>query len=180
MGEKVMAENSLARALAATPHLFLRDIRIRFIIRDQIGTTSSALDDAKGNQDGDHDDDDDDLGEHDCAVDLALNSYPLPVEKFSWDNLRQTMMMLLTAIHKKILPRPPRKRKQCTLPFPHSYYKMHPINMNTYPRGFELVRDQKVAFGPRSYHPRPRWFRKDILFTAMLAATTLSGHGSAF
>ncbi len=71
VGEKVMAENSLARALAAIPHLFLRDIRIRFIIRDQMVTKSAAVDDTKGNQDVDHDNDDD-LGEHDCAVEFGI------------------------------------------------------------------------------------------------------------
>lgn len=35
VGDRVLADNPLARAIAAIPHLFLRDIRIRFIIRKE-------------------------------------------------------------------------------------------------------------------------------------------------
>jgi len=47
-GERVLAENALARALAALPNLFIRDVRVRFVIRDEvvahtISEESSAL-----------------------------------------------------------------------------------------------------------------------------------------
>jgi len=35
VGDRVLADNPLARAIAAIPHLLLRDIRIRFILRDE-------------------------------------------------------------------------------------------------------------------------------------------------
>ena len=38
VGERVLADIALARALSAIPHLFLRDVRIRLIIREEAGT----------------------------------------------------------------------------------------------------------------------------------------------
>jgi hypothetical protein len=35
VGDRVLADNSLARAIAAIPHLFLRDVRIRFVLRQE-------------------------------------------------------------------------------------------------------------------------------------------------
>ena len=35
VGERVLADNPLARAISAIPHLFLRDIRVRIILRDE-------------------------------------------------------------------------------------------------------------------------------------------------
>mmetsp|Transcript_1939 Transcript_1939/g.2205 ORF Transcript_1939/g.2205 Transcript_1939/m.2205 type:complete len:1317 (+) Transcript_1939:143-4093(+) len=35
VGDRVLADNALARIISAIPHLFLRDIRIRLIVRDQ-------------------------------------------------------------------------------------------------------------------------------------------------
>lgn len=37
VGERVLADIALARALSAVPHLFLRDVRIRLIIREEAG-----------------------------------------------------------------------------------------------------------------------------------------------
>jgi hypothetical protein len=41
VGDRVLADNPLARLISAIPHLFLRDIRVRIIIRDEIMTVSS-------------------------------------------------------------------------------------------------------------------------------------------
>ena len=45
VGERVLADNPLARAISAIPHLFLRDIHIRLVIRDEptsIGAETTA------------------------------------------------------------------------------------------------------------------------------------------
>jgi hypothetical protein len=58
VGDRVLADNPLARAIAAIPHLLLRDIRIRFIIRkepqanrkeegDAAATTTSTTEESK-------------------------------------------------------------------------------------------------------------------------------------
>lgn len=68
VGEKVMAENDIARALAAIPHLFLRDIRIRFIIRDQRPDASRATPATS-----DENVDTYDLDEHDIALEFGVD-----------------------------------------------------------------------------------------------------------
>eukprot|EP00934_Nitzschia_sp_Nitz4_P002444 Nitzschia sp. Nitz4//scaffold71_size96697//36516//40329//NITZ4_004692-RA/size96697-augustus-gene-0.153-mRNA-1//-1//CDS//3329557238//2439//frame0 len=42
VGDRVLADNPLARAIAAIPHLFLRDIKIRLIIRKESPSTYKA------------------------------------------------------------------------------------------------------------------------------------------
>jgi hypothetical protein len=44
VGDRVLADNPLARLISAIPHLFLRDIRIRLIIRDKPMTVSPSND----------------------------------------------------------------------------------------------------------------------------------------
>jgi hypothetical protein len=41
VGDRVLADNGLARIISAIPHLFLRDIRIRLIVRDEPMTPST-------------------------------------------------------------------------------------------------------------------------------------------
>lgn len=41
VGDRVLADNALARIISAIPHLFLRDIRIRLIVRDEPMTPST-------------------------------------------------------------------------------------------------------------------------------------------
>lgn len=41
VGDRVMADNPIARAIASIPHLLLRDIRIRLIIRDEAPSTTN-------------------------------------------------------------------------------------------------------------------------------------------
>jgi hypothetical protein len=42
VGDRVLKENAIARALSAIPNLFLRDIQVRFIVRDEVVRASST------------------------------------------------------------------------------------------------------------------------------------------
>lgn len=42
VGDRVLADNPLARAIAAIPHLFLRDVRIRLILRKEAPSTATT------------------------------------------------------------------------------------------------------------------------------------------
>ncbi|KAL3925199.1 MAG: hypothetical protein SGILL_000572 [Bacillariaceae sp.] len=42
VGERVLADNPLARLVSAIPHLFLRDVRVRIIIRDELMTVPAS------------------------------------------------------------------------------------------------------------------------------------------
>ena len=41
VGDRILAENAIARALSALPNLFLRDIQVRFVVRDEVVRAAS-------------------------------------------------------------------------------------------------------------------------------------------
>jgi hypothetical protein len=47
-GERVLAENALARIFSSIPHLFLRDIRVRLVVRDETVSGESNVDEPAG------------------------------------------------------------------------------------------------------------------------------------
>lgn len=49
VGDRVLAENAIARALSAIPNLFLRDINVRFVVRDQI-IPATPIDEEEGGE----------------------------------------------------------------------------------------------------------------------------------
>lgn len=64
VGERVLAENGIARALSAFPNLFLRDIQIKVVIRDQVVTDKT--------QEGDEVEIDDELGPGDSVLEFNI------------------------------------------------------------------------------------------------------------
>lgn len=46
VGDRVLKENAIARALSAIPNLFLRDIQVRFIVRNEVVRASSNKEDS--------------------------------------------------------------------------------------------------------------------------------------
>ena len=76
VGERIIAENRLARLFSMIPNLFLRDIRLRIVIRDETVVEDDPEASANGlNQFGSDETNDQDYSIHDTMVELTVEYF---------------------------------------------------------------------------------------------------------